>query len=171
MKPMKQVAQLLNDMLSAGVITNYAVFGAVAQMRYTQPVPTRDADILIAIPGTAGLDILRPVYDYCRARGLSLDGECVLVGPWRVQFFPPFSRLTEEALQHAEVGDFEGVPVRVIQADHLALIALDTGRHKDFMRILALVDSGAISLDALRPLADRHGLMPKLKAFRKQFRM
>lgn len=35
---MKQVAQLLNDMVADGVIDGYAVFGAVAQMRYTEAV-------------------------------------------------------------------------------------------------------------------------------------
>ena len=37
---MKELAQLLNAMQQAGVIRNYAVFGAVAQMRYTEPVAT-----------------------------------------------------------------------------------------------------------------------------------
>ena len=31
---MDEVARLLNDMTKAGVITDYAVFGAVAPMRY-----------------------------------------------------------------------------------------------------------------------------------------
>jgi hypothetical protein len=37
---MKDIARLLNDMLSAGIIGDYAVFGAVAQMRYTSAVAT-----------------------------------------------------------------------------------------------------------------------------------
>lgn len=47
---MKEVAKLLNAMVHAGVISNYAVFGAVAQMRYTEAVVTLDADILVAVP-------------------------------------------------------------------------------------------------------------------------
>jgi hypothetical protein len=31
----KEIARLLNEMRSAGVILNYALFGATAQMRYT----------------------------------------------------------------------------------------------------------------------------------------
>ena len=42
---MKEVAQLLNEMRGEGVITDYALFGAVAQMRYTEPVATLDADV------------------------------------------------------------------------------------------------------------------------------
>lgn len=54
---MKDVAQLLNDMLEDGVITNYAIFGAVAQMRYTEAVVTMDMDVRVALPEEPGLDL------------------------------------------------------------------------------------------------------------------
>ena len=54
---MQKVAQLLRDMMSAGVIADYAVFGAVAQMRYTEAVSTMDADISVSVPS------------YCTSRG------------------------------------------------------------------------------------------------------
>lgn len=38
---MKELVRLLNDMREAGVIGNYALFGAVAQMRYAEPVATQ----------------------------------------------------------------------------------------------------------------------------------
>jgi hypothetical protein len=46
---MKELAQLLNDIKGDNIIRNYAVFGAVAQMRYTEAVVTMDAEILIAV--------------------------------------------------------------------------------------------------------------------------
>jgi hypothetical protein len=36
----RELAELLNEMFATGVITNYALFGAIAQMRYTEPVAT-----------------------------------------------------------------------------------------------------------------------------------
>ena len=65
---MQDVARLLNDMLSAGVITNYAVFGAVAQMRYTPTVATMDAYILVVNEGRDSLDVLSPIYEFCTDR-------------------------------------------------------------------------------------------------------
>ena len=50
LRGMKEVAQLLNEMRGERVITNYALFGAVAQMRYTEPVATLDADVLVVVP-------------------------------------------------------------------------------------------------------------------------
>ena len=170
MKPMKEVALLLQDMVSAGVITGYAVFGAVAQMRYTEAVLTEDADVLVEIPGEHGLDVLAPIYAYCRSRGLSFQGQWIRVGSWPVHFVPPYSRITEAALREAVVEDFEGVPLRVVRADFLAMIAPDTGRPKDFDLITRMMEAGAIGFDGLQKLADRHGLSGKLRAFRSRYR-
>jgi len=118
---MKEVAQLLNDMRSAGVITEYALFGAVAQMRYTEPVATLDADVLVMVPSTERLDVLRTIYEFCAANGYQPEGDAVHVGAWPVQFVPVFSPLTMEALTQADTADFEGVLLRVVRADHLAV--------------------------------------------------
>jgi len=65
----KEVASLLNAMRAVGVIADYALFGAVAQMRYTEAVATLDADVLVAVPGPDRLDVLAPIDDFCRSRG------------------------------------------------------------------------------------------------------
>jgi len=162
---MKQVAELLNAMRDAGVITAYALFGAIAQMRYTEPVATLDADVLVAVPSPQGLDLLKPIYEFCVARGYRPEGEAVRVGSWPVQFVPVFSPLTVEALAQAETADFEGVPLRVVRADHLAVIALSVGRAKDYARILGLLESGSVSRDQVAQLAARHGLADAWKRF------
>ena len=99
---MKDVALLLNDMVAAGVITDYAVFGAVAQMRYTEAVVTMDVEILVALPDTDRFDLLVPVYHYCDSQGYCPEGEAIRVGDWPVQFIPVFSPLTEESVQQAK---------------------------------------------------------------------
>jgi len=166
MKPMNKVALLLQEMVSTGVITSYAVFGAVAQMRYTEAVLTEDADVLVELPGKHGLDVLAPINAYCRSKGFPAQGQWIRVGQWPVQFIPPYSPITEAALREAVVEDFEGVPLRVVRADFLALIALDAGRTRDFDRIVRMMEAGAISLDGLEELAERHGLSAKLRAFK-----
>ena len=59
---MDQVARFLNAMVDAGVVSAYAVFGAVAQMRYTEAVATFDVDVLVSLPSSTGLDVLGPIY-------------------------------------------------------------------------------------------------------------
>lgn len=166
---MKAIAQLLVEMLNHGVITNYAVFGAIAQMRYTAPVATLDADVLVAVPMPERADVLAPIYEFCRERGFENEGETIRVGPWPVQFVPAFNPLTSAAMEHADVADFEGVPLRVVRADYLAVIALSTGRAKDFARILALLESAHVTRTQIESLAAQFGLDTRWTKFEGRF--
>ena len=166
---MKAAVALLNELKRAGVIEDYALFGAVAQMRYTEPVATLDADVLVLLKDAAPLDVLGPIYRFCRERGFAPREEAVLVGDWPVQFIPTFSPLTEEAVRTAETADIEGLPARVVSARHLAAIALSVGRAKDYARILALLESAAVSGEEIGALALRHGLAGAWASFQRRF--
>ena len=156
-------------MCAAGVITNYALFEAAAQMRYTEPVATLDADVLVGVPDAERLDVLGGIYDFCAAKGFPAEGEAIRVGVWPAQFVPTFSPLTEEAMERADTADFEGVPFRVVRADYLAVIALSVGRAKDFARILALLEAGTVNREEIARLAARHALSGPWDRFETRF--
>lgn len=166
---MKELAQLLNQMQAAGVIQNYALFGATAQMRYTEAVATLDADVLVALPSPERIDALKGIYEFCTTKGYRTQGEAIQVGAWPVQFVPVFSALTREAMEQAETADFEGIPLRVVGAGYLALIALSTGRAKDYARILALLEAKSVTREELTRLADGHGLREAWLRFEERF--
>ncbi len=166
---MQELARLLNEMRVAGVISNYALFGAVAQMRYTEPIATLDADVLVALPSAEPLDVLGPIYEFCSRKGYRPEGEAIRVGAWPTQFVPVFDALTVEAVERADTADFEGVPLRVVRADYLAVIALSVGRAKDLARVLALLESGSCDRAEIASLAQRHGLAAAWKRFEARF--
>jgi hypothetical protein len=165
----REAARLLNELVAAGVIRSYALFGAAAQMRYTEPIATLDADVLVAVPVPERLDLLEPIYAFCTARGYAPEGEAIRVGAWPVQFVPVFDALTRESLEQADTVDFEGVPLRVVKAVHLAVIALSVGRAKDLARILALLEAESVTPQELAGLARKHGLGEAWKAFVARF--
>lgn len=156
-------------MKASGVIRDYAVFGAIAQMRYTEPVATLDADILVVLPEDSALIALSTIYRYCEARGYLPQGEAIQVGNWPVQFIPVFSPLTEEAVREAEAGEIEGVPLRVVGAAYLAVIALSVGRPKDHLRVLSLLDAGSVRAETIKALAARHGLSDRWRIFKRRY--
>ncbi len=166
---MRELALALDEMVRLGVIKNYALFGAIAQMRYTEPVATLDADVLVATADDASLEPLRAVYEYCRERGWPAEGEAVRIGAWPTQFIPAFDALTREAMEQADAADFEGASLRVVRADHLAVIALSVGRAKDFTRVLALLESGAVTGRQIAGLAAKHGLTAAWQRFQERF--
>lgn len=153
----------------AGVVLDYALFGAVAQIRYTEPVATLDADVLVRVPHPDRLDVLTGIYEFCASKGYRSEGEAIRVGAWPTQFVPVFSPLSCEAVVEADTADFDGVPLRVVRPDHLAVLALSVGRAKDFTRILSLLESGSVTPDELRQLAARHGLSESWERFRSRF--
>jgi hypothetical protein len=165
----KEIAQLLNEMTDAGVITDYALFGALAQIRYTESVATFDADVLVGVPQPDRVDVLSPLYHFCAMKGYLPEGEAIRVGDWPLQLIPTFSPLTREAMENAETTEFEGVPFRVVRADYLAAIALEAGRAKDMARILALLESGSVTPEAIAVLAARHGLGDTWRRFEARF--
>ena len=166
---MKQVAQLLNDMIACGVIRNYALFGAMAQMRYTEAVATLDADVLVAVPSADRMDVLAGIDGYCKEQGFENEGDAVRVGAWPVQFMPVFSPLTREAMENAEIADFDGVALRVVRADYLAVIALSVRRGKDYARILALLESLSVTREQIAQLAAKHDLSQAWQQFEARF--
>jgi hypothetical protein len=166
---MKAVVELLNEMKRSGVIQDYALFGAMAQMRYTEPVATLDADVLVLLQDAAAIDVLAPIYRFCRERGYLPLGEAIQVEDWPVQFIPTFSPITEEAVSEAETGEIEGLPARVVTARHLAAIALSVGRAKDHARILALLEAQAVTRGEIEGMALRHGLQAQWVSFQRRF--
>src|ERR1700693_1610753 len=156
-------------MRAAGVIQNYAVFGAIAQMRYTEPVVALDVDVPVALPPATRNDSLAGIYAFCAAKGYRPEGEAIRVGAWPVQFLPAFNALTREAMEQAETADFEGVPIRVVRPDYLAVIALGAGRAKDHQRILDLLESKTTNRKVIDSLAARHGLTQAWQRFAKRF--
>jgi hypothetical protein len=134
-------------------------------------VSTLDVDIFVSFRTEPGSLLIspRPIYDYLAARGCTTEGEYILIAGWPVQFLPPTGPLVEEALTKAGVHDVDGVPARVFSAEHLAAIALQTGRAKDKARLLQFIESGALDAARFHSILTRHALAERWAQFQKQF--
>jgi hypothetical protein len=109
------------------------------------------------------------MYDWLTARGYKPEKEYIVIEGWPVQFLPASDALDEEALAQAVETQVEGVRAWVMSAEHLAAIALRTGRAKDFTRILQFVESGVIQSHKLDEILKRHGLLAKWEQFGDRF--
>lgn len=165
---MRELIELIDEMLHDGILRNYAIFGALAQMRYTEAVVTMDADILVGVEDDS-LAVLSPIYAFCKERGYFPEGEAIRVGAWPVQFIPAFDELSLDAMEQADQADIDGLNVRVVRADYLAVMALKVGRSKDKLRVLALLESEAITTDDIAKLVEKYSLKDKWTTFQEQF--
>ena len=167
---MKATLELINRMQADGVIGRYAIGGAVGATFYLAPVATVDLDLFVELPGTRGLLVsLSPIYEYLKSRGATELDEYIVIGDWPVQFLPLRNALHEEAVDQAISTNVDGVPTRVISAEHLVAIALETGRAKDHSRILQFVEQRAIDRQKLNDIVEQHALSTKWNQFEQRF--
>jgi len=167
----KATLELINQMQADGVIGKYAIGGAVGATFYLEPSATADVDIFITLPTapTSALLSLGPIYDYLTARGCRVEGERIVVGEWPVQFLPPHGALEQEALDEAVQTDVEGVRTWVLGAEHLVAIALQTGRAKDYARIVQFLEQHAVDAGKLNRILMRHGLVSRWEKFERKY--
>ena len=162
---MEKTLRVLNRMVKDGVIEQYAIGGAVAAIFYIEPLNTIDLDIFFHVKDSGHLDILRPLYSYFKALGYEISGEAIEIEGWPVQLLPAFNSLVEEALEQANEIKFQRTRTRVMRAEHLMAIMLQTGRLKDFARLAQFVESRKYDLESLNVILTRHGLLDKWKEF------
>jgi hypothetical protein len=167
----RDVIITINEMEAEGLIERYAIGGAVGATFYLEPMATLDIDVFVAFRSEPGqlLADPKPIFDYLASRGWSMKGEYVMIAGWPVQFLPPTGPLVDEALVEAVESDVDGVPAWVFTAEHLAAIALQTGRAKDKARLLQFIEEGALDADRFQGMVRRHDLVAAWVKFERQF--
>ena len=156
---METTLRVLNDLERAGVVRRYAIGGAMGATFYVEPVLTFDLDVFVVLPQTSGgLLTLAPLYEALRARGYCEEKECVNIAGVPVQFLPAYNALLEEALAEARETRYEATLTRVLRAEHLLAIALQTGRDKDRERVRLLREQASLDQKYLAAILARHGL-------------
>lgn len=167
---MKETLEIINRMQSVGVITNYAIGGAVGATLYLEPSATLDVDVFVLLPSSSNsLVSLSGIYTYLDSLGCKPEGEHVIIGSWPVQFLTPANPLENEAVSEAREAEVERVTTRVMSAEHLLAIALQTGRPKDHARILQFLTQKAVDISRLQQVLERHRLDAKWREFRQRY--
>jgi len=160
--PLAEVLRAANGLVSAGLIEEWALGGALAAIYYIEPFTTYDADIFF-VPKDKGLTAGIPaIYAHLQSQGWQIEREHLLVQGFPVQFLAA-AGLTEEAVRMAERIDYEGVPAKVFRAEHIIAIAASVGRAKDKARIEQLLQQADVDKTYLADVLRRHKLtLPNL---------
>lgn len=168
---MKATLELINQMQGAGIVGNYAIGGAVGATFYLAPAATIDLDVFVTLPSTrhGALVTLSPIYEFLKGRGGKVQDEYMILDNWPVQFLLPANALEEEAVDQAIAIEVDAASTRVMSAEHLVAIALNTGRAKDYSRILQFLEQNAVDRAKLNRVLQRHGLSSKWKQFEQRF--
>jgi hypothetical protein len=165
---MKKALEVLNGLVSDGVLKGYAIGGAMGATFYLEPVVTMDLDVFVVFPKEELIASLEPIYTALQSRGYKPDAcehECVDIAGTPVQFLPAFNPLLVEACEAARPFVYEGIQTKVLPAEYLAAISLQTGRPKDKLRVQAFADAGILEKDSFGRILKRFGLTARWDAW------
>jgi hypothetical protein len=160
MTTLADVFRELNELKASGVVRDYAIGGATAALFYAEPARTYDIDVFVVMPpaGPEFLISLEPFYEWARARGFGSDAEHILVHGVPVRFLPAHNDLAVASVATARTLDYDGVPVRVINPEHLVALAFQAGGHKRRERAWQMLDVGVVDRKRLRALLLANGI-------------
>lgn len=162
---MKHAIAALNKLQADGVISQYAIGGAVAAMQYVEAVATEDIDVFAVLEPKPGqlLITLEAIYPALEAQGGTVEGQYVRFGDWPVQILSPTPGLMTDAVREAAPAALYGEPTRVFTAEYVCAAALDLYRMKDRLRVASFLEAGKVDIRKLEELATRYGLLEKLR--------
>lgn len=156
----------LEAAVADGALTRYAVGGAIAVTFYLEATETEDVDVFVVADDHGSL--LNPfgaVYQWFRERGAGWQDEHLVVAGWPLHLLPSTGPLVDDGLRHARRETVEGQPVCVLSLEHLAAIALETGRGKDRLRLLQMWESSLLDRERFLALVERFGLTDRWQRF------
>ena len=113
-------------------------------------------------PSASGLLTLAPIYEALTKLGGVIEREYVRFAEWPVQILPDANDLVRDAITNAASVAFEGIPTRVFTAEHLCAVALQTGRAKDYLRVIMFIEANAVDRQRLEALIQQHNLTQRL---------
>lgn len=168
---MEKTLRVFNDLEKNRLIKRYAIGGGIALLFYAEPILTYDLDVFCLLPAEReGLITLSPIYEYLRKRGYRVHEEHVVIEGIPAQFIPAYNELVEEALEEAVEVKYKRAKTRIVRAEHLLAIMLQTYRPKDRERILLLLNEAQINMPYLQNVLKRHGLKERWSEFKRRYR-
>ena len=140
------VIKILNDLKRRKKLKDYAIFGAVGASYYMEPTYTKDIDIIV-LADTDPEYIWRELRNYAT----KVKDFGFIIADTEVQILPTsVSPLLESALRNAIVARTGGLTTRVVDREHLILLALRANRSKDRFRAHVMLEQANIErLDTL----------------------
>jgi hypothetical protein len=167
MPSLADVFGTLNEMQSDGVISDYAIGGAMAALFYVEVTRTYDIDVFALIPAQHGLIVdMTDLYAWARKRGFEARAEHLLIHSVPVQFLSANDGLEREAVAQAQQFDYQGVAVRVMRPEYLVALFTRAGGPGRRERALLLLRAGVVDEDELNAILARYNLSDKWRQVR-----
>ena len=155
------VVRAVQDLIDRGIVSNYAIGGAIGGLFWDEVISTFDLDIFVMLTDQKGLLIdLGPIYAWATERGFPQSKEHITISGIPVQLVPAPNPLSEEAIAQAAEIQLDGTTIRVMRPEYLIAMWLtppaNTGNRKE--RAAKLRQSPHVDEGRLDELLKRYAL-------------
>lgn len=166
---MKKTLQILNNLVTDGIIKEYAIAGGMAQFYYIEPSVTYDLDLIVNF-GVDEKDLapLHKLYNWASENHFRTEGEHIILGGIPVQFLVAYNKLISEALDKRLPIELFGEQTFILAPEYLMAILLQTGRPIDKERLLRFLDEADYDRDIFMDILNRFNLSDKFNEFSKR---
>ena len=163
---MEETIKIINEVEKKGLVRKYAIGGGIATIFYVEPILTY-ALYIFFIPAKEEKELtpLSSIYDYLKGKGYRLDKEHIIIAGIPVQFIPVYNELIKEAVENAIDHKYKKTETRILKAEYLIAIMLQTFRAKDKEKIIKFIDEARIENKSLTDILKRYGLIEKFERF------
>lgn len=161
MPTLADVYRAINALQAEGVVQSYAVGGGMAALFYAETTRTYDVDVFSVLEQHGLLVDLSGIYNWARERGFEARDEYLVMHGVPVQILVAREGLATEAVETANVLDYDGVPVRVMKPEYLVALYVQTGGAKRVARALDLFAEETLDRATLQTLLQRFDLLDK----------
>ncbi|OGF68033.1 MAG: hypothetical protein A2Y62_19355 [Candidatus Fischerbacteria bacterium RBG_13_37_8] len=168
---MKNTIKALNELREKGLIKDYAIGGAIAALRWTEPFFTQDLDIFVILEkddSESKLIVLTPIYEYLKAKGCVWEKHWLIIEGVPVDIFPA-DDLEMEAIENAQETEYETVKTKIMTPEYLIALFLRAGREKDKRKIQMLLEQSEIDIEKLNSVLQKYGLIDKFEEYKKSY--
>jgi hypothetical protein len=162
---MEETIKIINELEEKGLIKKYAIGGGIATIFYVEPILTYDLDIFFIPTTEEELDVLSSIYNYLKRKGCSIDKEHIIIEGIPVQFIPVYNELIKEAVDNTVDHRYKKTNTRILKAEYLIAIMLQTFRAKDKEKIIKFMDEAKIEEQFLKDIFKRYDLTKKYERF------
>ncbi len=167
---MERAFKVISGMYKQGILTDYAICGAVALMYYTEPFATLDIDIFFIPSEKDKIIVLTPFYDYLiKKRGYKTFKEYVMIEETPLQFIPTSNELEKEAVKNAIKIKYKDIELKIVRIEYLVAIFLQVFRKKDIAKLVKIYDQVKLDKNLLRKVLKKYKLEGKLKNFKEKY--
>lgn len=155
------VIKVMNRLKKVGAILDYAIFGAMAVMKYTEPFNTKDLDILVSIKPQPVI-VLSPIYDEFTKLGYQREGQHLIVEGFPIEFMVA-DELELEAMANANLVTVGGLKTKVLGPEYLIALATRSNRPKDRNKVVMLLTEFKVNQRKLEDILVKYKLRDRFE--------